>query len=160
MQPPASQVGVKRQRDLGRHRHDSTDDGEDYCPGVYSDTEHSEDEAVRPPRRKRCRASAATHTAGGTAPQQQTRPDRGDSLREAWRPPQRPRRQRSATHLSSSRELSLERDTETDRAPAATFEEWPLGDTVLKRVTMDGSPPTFMVQFPWDQCAENATSEE
>ena len=45
-------------------------------------------------------------------------------------------------------------------SPAATFEEWPLGDTVLKRVTMDGSPPTFMVQFTWDLCAEHATCEE
>ncbi|KAK4243485.1 hypothetical protein C7999DRAFT_44716 [Corynascus novoguineensis] len=25
---------------------------------------------------------------------------------------------------------------------------------------MDGSPPTFMVQFTWDQCVEHATSEE
>ncbi len=31
----------------------------------------------------------------------------------------RPRRQHSATHLSSSRQPSLERDTETDRAPTA-----------------------------------------
>jgi len=54
----------------------------------------------------------------------------------------------------------LERDTETDRTPAAMFEELPLGDAVLKRVTMDGSPPTFMVQFTWDQCVEHATSEE
>ena len=50
---------------------------------------------------------------------------------------------------------SLERDIEVDRTPAATFEEFPLGDAVLKRVTMDGSPPTFMVQFTWDQCAEH-----
>ena len=92
MQPPASHVGVKRQRDLGRRRHHDADDGEDYCPGVYSDTEHSEDDAVRPPRRKRRRASAATHTAGGTAPQQQTRPYRGDSSpREARRPSRRPK---------------------------------------------------------------------
>ncbi|KAK0655351.1 hypothetical protein B0T16DRAFT_451049 [Cercophora newfieldiana] len=73
---------------------------------------------------------------------------RGRPLRKRWR------------DLSSSREPTLERDTETDRAPAATFEEWPLGDTVLKRVTMDGSPPTFMVQFTWDQCAEHTASEE
>jgi hypothetical protein len=123
MQPPAGQVGVKRRRDLGRHQHDSTDDKEDYCPSVCSDTEHSENEAVRPPRRKRRRASATTPAAAGTAPQQQTRPDRSDSSKEARRPSRRPRRQHSATHLSSSRQPSLERDTETDRAPTATFEE-------------------------------------
>ncbi len=40
-------------------------------------------------------------------------------------------------------------------AEHATSEEWPLGDAVLKRVTMDGSLPTFMVQFTWDPCAEH-----
>jgi len=49
----------------------------------------------------------------------------------------------------------LERDAETDRTPAATFEEWPLGNAVLKRVTMNGSPPTFMLQFTWGPCAEH-----
>ena len=34
-----------------------------------------------------------------------------------------------------------------DSTPAATFEELPLEDAVLRRVTMDGLPPTFMVQF-------------
>jgi hypothetical protein len=29
-----------------------------------------------------------------------------------------------------------------------------------KRVTMDGLPPAFMVQFTWDLCAEHAASEE
>lgn len=49
----------------------------------------------------------------------------------------------------------LDRDAEADKTPTATFEEWPLGNAVLKRVTMDGSPPTFMVQFTWDPCAEH-----
>ncbi len=39
-----------------------------------------------------------------------------------------------------------------DSTPAATFEELPHGDAVLRRVTRDGSPPTFMVQFTWDFC--------
>lgn len=117
--------------------------------------EGSEDEALRPPRRKRHRASAATHTAGGTAPQQQTYPYRSDSSREARRLPRRPRRQRGATHPSLSRESTLERDTETDRTPAATFEEWPLGNAVLKRGTMKGSSPTFMLRFTWGPCAEH-----
>ena len=68
-------VGAKRQRDFGRRPHHNTNDGEDYSPGVYSDTEHSEYGAVQPPRRKRRRVSAATHAAGGTARQQQTRPE-------------------------------------------------------------------------------------
>lgn len=105
---------------------------------MCSDTEHSEYEAVRPPRRKRLRASAATHTARGTAPQQQVRPFRGASSREARRPTRRPRRQ-----------STLERDTEADRTPATTFDEWPLKNAVLQRVTIDGSPPTFVIQFSW-----------
>ena len=40
-------------------------------------------------------------------------------------------------------------------AEHATSEEWPLRDAVLKRVTTDGSPPTFMVQFTWDPYVEN-----
>ena len=75
IQPPTSHVGAKRQRDFGRRPHHNTNDGEDYSPGVYSDTEHSEYGAVQPPRRKRRRVSAATHAAGGTARQQQTRPE-------------------------------------------------------------------------------------
>ena len=145
VQPLASQVGTKRQRNLSRHRYYSTDDGEDSSPNVCSDTEHSEYEAVRPPRRKRRRASVATHAAGGTAPQQLARLYRGDSSREARRPTRRPRRQ-----------STLERDTEADRTPAATFDEWPLENAVLRRVTMDGSPPTFMLQFTWGgPCAEH-----
>ncbi|KAK3896370.1 hypothetical protein C8A05DRAFT_20635, partial [Staphylotrichum tortipilum] len=144
VQPPASQVGTKRQRNLSRHRYCSND-GEDSSPNVCSDTEPSNYEAVRPPRRKRHRASVATHAAGETAPQQQARPDHSDSSRDARRPTRRPRRQ-----------STLERDTGADRTPAATFDEWPLENAVLQRVTMDGSPPTCMLQFTWGgPCAEH-----
>ncbi|KAI3339716.1 hypothetical protein F4824DRAFT_35622 [Ustulina deusta] len=34
----------------------------------------------------------------------------------------------------------------------AVFEEWPLGNAVLKRVTVGGTT-TFQVQFTWDSCA-------
>ncbi len=146
VQSPASQVSAKRKRHLGRYRHCSTDDREDYYPSVCSNTEHSEDEALRPPQRKRRRASAATYTAGGTAPQQPTHPYYSDSSREARRPSQRPRRQ-----------STLERDAEADRIPAATFDEWPL-NAVLQRVTMDGSPPTFTLQFTWGLCTEHGAS--
>ncbi|RYP48549.1 hypothetical protein DL768_005588 [Monosporascus sp. mg162] len=76
--------------------------------------------------------------------------------REAQRSSRRPKRhgKRGVAH-PPSRESTLERDIETDRAPAATFEEWPLRDAVLKRVTMNGSPPNFMLQFTWGPCAEH-----
>jgi hypothetical protein len=50
----------------------------------------------------------------------------------------------------------LEKDAEVDGTPAAAFNEWPLENAVLKRVTIDGSPPTFSLQFTWGPCAEHA----
>ncbi|KAK4233638.1 hypothetical protein C8A03DRAFT_19323 [Achaetomium macrosporum] len=161
MQPSASQARPILQHPIGRRRLCDADDGEDYCPTVGSDAEYSEkDDVVRPPRRKRRRVSTVTVTTGRTASQRQTRPDRGDSLsREARRSSRRPKRQgkRGAAHPPSSRESTLERDPEADRAAAATFEEWPLGNAALKRVIMDGSPATFVVQFTWDPYAKHGT---
>ncbi|KAL2024960.1 hypothetical protein VTK56DRAFT_3659 [Thermocarpiscus australiensis] len=161
MQPSASQTRPILQRRIGRRRLRDADDEEDYCPTVGSDAEHGEkDDAVRPPHRKHRRVSTVTVTTGRTASQRQTRPDRGDSSsREARRSSRRPKRQgkRGAARPPSPRESTLERDPETERAAAAMFEEWPLGNAVLKRVTMDGSPPTFVVQFTWDPCAKHET---
>ncbi|KAF2962626.1 hypothetical protein GQX73_g10947 [Xylaria multiplex] len=56
-------------------------------------------------------------------------------------------RQRSGQHsvLSSpSSQKSID--------PKPVFEEWPLGNAVLKRVTVNGIT-TFQVQFTWDSCA-------
>lgn len=63
---------------------------------------------------------------------------------------------RSTARPPSPRHSTLERDPETDRDAVATFGEWPLGNAVLKRVTVDGSQPTFVVQFTWDPCATHA----
>ena len=49
----------------------------------------------------------------------------------------------------------MERDTETDITPAATFEEWPLRNAVLKRVTLNGSLTTFILEFTWNLYAEH-----
>ncbi|KAK3306820.1 uncharacterized protein B0T15DRAFT_552902 [Chaetomium strumarium] len=115
------------------------------CPTVDSDAEHSEkDDVVRPPHRKRRKVSAVTPATRGTASQRRTRPNRGEfSWREARGLSRRPKRQdkRGSTRPPSSREAALEstleRDPETDRNAIAMFEEWPLGNAVLKRVTMD-----------------------
>ncbi|RYP31679.1 hypothetical protein DL767_005592 [Monosporascus sp. MG133] len=42
---------------------------------------------------------------------------------------------------------------------SAKFEEWPLEDTVLKRVIMDGLV-TFQLQFTWDLCTESGTGHQ
>ena len=120
-------------------------------------TEHSEDDAIWSLRRKRRRVSAATCTAGGTAPQQQICHDGDSRSRDAQRSSQHPKRRhrrRSCNRLSSQGSTS-DRESETDEAPVAKFEEWPLGNAVLKRVTMGGAPPTFVVQFTWDPCANH-----
>ncbi|KAK4243538.1 hypothetical protein C7999DRAFT_44666 [Corynascus novoguineensis] len=58
-----------------------------------------------------------------------------------------PRRHgRSLCNPPSLQGSASEKESETDDAPATKFEEWPLGNTVLKRVTMDGAPATFVVQ--------------
>lgn len=68
---------------------------------------------------------------------------RGDSSsRKARTMSQRLRRQRSASHPPSSR-VSLERDNETDKPPIATFEEWPLGNAILKSVNNRRFPTHF-----------------
>ncbi|KAK4098798.1 hypothetical protein N658DRAFT_509238 [Parathielavia hyrcaniae] len=131
------------ERDLSRRRHRNTDGEEDYCPSVCSDAEHSEDDIVRPPPNKRRRGGTVIIATSGTASQQQARLSYSDASGGAQRLSRHPRRQRGAAYPPSS----PGEDIEMDSTPAATFEELPLGDAVLKRVTRDGSPPTFMVQF-------------
>ncbi|KAK0655337.1 hypothetical protein B0T16DRAFT_451038 [Cercophora newfieldiana] len=162
MQPSASQDSVEPQRDLDRRRHRDTD-GEDYRPIVGSDAEQSkdDDDVDRQPRRKRRRVSGTTLATSGTASQQQTRSCRGGGSPSgaAQRSSRRPKRRldRNLPNPPSSRRSALERESETDRAPVAEFEEWPLGNAILKRVTMDGSLPVFVVQFTWDPCAKHGT---
>lgn len=59
----------------------------------------------------------------------------------------------SAVLFKTSIRNGLERftDTQTLQVPAATFQEWPLRDAVLKRAVMNGVA-TFQVQFTWDPC--------
>lgn len=45
-------------------------------------------------------------------------------------------------------------EEETVKAPVAKFEEWPLGNAVFKRVTLNGVP-TFQLQFTRDPCPKH-----
>jgi hypothetical protein len=114
------------QRDLRCRRHRDTDE-EDYCPAVGSEAEHSDEDDVRRPLAKRRKVATVTVVTGGTD-SQQTRSDRGNpSPKEARGVSRRPKRRgkRSTSRPSSLWETTLERDAETDRDAAATFEEWP-----------------------------------
>jgi len=85
IQPSLSQAPVSPQRVIGPRRHRDTDDGEDYLPIEDKDAEHSQDNVVRPPRRKRRRVDASTLTTGGTATQQQTHQYRADPDHDKFR---------------------------------------------------------------------------
>ncbi len=115
-------------------RHHNADGGDNYHPNVHSNAEHSE-------------GYNTAVTTSGMASQRQTRPYRGDSSsEEAWRLPRRPRRQRGAAHPPSSRESTPESAAKADRATTTTFDQWPLRNVVLKRVTMAGLPSTFVLE--------------
>ncbi|KAL2017855.1 hypothetical protein VTK56DRAFT_1600 [Thermocarpiscus australiensis] len=134
IQPPTSQSRQKLHHSIGRRQRWGTDNGEDRSPIEDSVTEYDRDDIIRPPYRKRRGISTVTVATGRTASQRQTRPDRGDSSsRDARRSSRRPRRQgkRGAARPPPSRESTLERGSETDRAAAAAFEEWPLADAVF-----------------------------
>ncbi|RYP91653.1 hypothetical protein DL770_002219 [Monosporascus sp. CRB-9-2] len=157
IQLSASQDRVNLQHNIGRRQHCDVDDGEDYCPVVGSDTEHSKDnDGARPPRRKRRRISTSAPTTGGAALKRQTRLHCTSSRsRQAQEPSQRPKRrrsQRSIPNPPSSEGATLGK--ESVKAPVAKFEEWPLDDVVLKRVTVDGMT-TFQLQFGWHACTNH-----
>lgn len=62
-------------------------------------------------------------------------------------------RTRGIATPSSSSHQSSDRDSVTDRS-VARFEEWPLQDVALKRVTVNGVA-TFQLQFSWDRRADH-----
>ncbi|EGY23848.1 uncharacterized protein VDAG_05286 [Verticillium dahliae VdLs.17] len=62
-------------------------------------------------------------------------------------------RTRDIATPSSSSHQSSDRDSIADRS-IARFEEWPLQDVALKRVTVNGVA-TFQLQFSWDRRADH-----
>ncbi len=53
-----------------------------------------------------------------------------------------------------SQDSDSSEDNETVQVPAARFQEWPLGNAVLKRVVINGQA-TFQLQFTWDPCTND-----
>lgn len=72
------------------------------------------------------------------------------------------RRRKNTYHLSEGSEAEQEEDDDDDvqhrlkrrKASATMFEEWPLGDAILKRVTV-GEQSTFQLQFDWNPAVHN-----
>ncbi|RYP13401.1 hypothetical protein DL767_010759 [Monosporascus sp. MG133] len=155
MQPSASQGRIDLRPDIGGHR--NTDSKEDYRLVEDSVTGHGQDDDVVQPPRKRRKISASTpSTAYGTAARRQTRLRCPSSrLQQAPRSTQHSKRRRSQRNnpnpLSPNRPIP---GKETVKAPVAKFEEWPLGNAVLKRVTVDGVA-TFQLEFGWNAPANH-----
>ncbi|KAK4148590.1 hypothetical protein C8A00DRAFT_19606 [Chaetomidium leptoderma] len=158
MQPSSSQDQANLQHDIGHRRHCSPDDGAGCGPVEDSIAQHGQADDVTQPPRKRRGIRTSSPTTRGTAPEPQTRLHRAGSqspqarLRTSQRP--KPRR-RQGLRSSDVLDDRGEQESETDEAPVAKFEEWPLGNAVLKRVIMGDAPPTFVVQFTWDPYANH-----
>ncbi|RYP45617.1 hypothetical protein DL768_008054 [Monosporascus sp. mg162] len=124
VQPSDSQDRNSRRGNGGRH-----------CYANYED-----DYRPHPTRRRISTSILATH---GTATKRQPHPHcAGSRSQQVQRPSKRPKRrsQRSTPSPPSSGASTLEE--ETVKVPVAKFEEWPLRNAVLKRVTV-GEVATF-----------------
>lgn len=122
---------------------------EEYCPSLpevrrYDSGDDSEDEALH--RHKRQRVSRSPHVLTLSAPA------------SAWSSRQR-RSTRRTTHSPEERRISVcntERPIPSQatsgpseaRALLAKFEEWPVQDVLLKRIT-EGGRTTFQLPFEW-----------
>ncbi|KAH7309909.1 hypothetical protein B0I35DRAFT_440815, partial [Stachybotrys elegans] len=111
-----------------------------------ADMDDDSDGVCLPPSRptKRRKASPATaSTACRRSTRQKHRRNTSTSPRS---------RPATGLHRMPSPPYSLSSNNEAQvQIPAAKFEEWPLGEAVLKRITMNGSV-TFQLQFTWKPC--------
>jgi hypothetical protein len=161
-QPSASQDQVNLQHNIGRPRCDA-DDKENRSPIVGRVAKQGKDEdIVRPPPNKRCRVNTSASKTQRTAGKRQTRPHCTDSQSlHAQRPPptQGPGRRRSQRSISKQRSsVGSASGEDTAEAAFASFEEWPLEEAVLKRVSVDGKA-TFQLEFTWNPCTNHRRND-
>ncbi|KAH8659707.1 hypothetical protein BGZ61DRAFT_540043 [Ilyonectria robusta] len=79
------------------------------------------------------------------------------SLRDAAASVERPRRGRPSLRSRSTRSSQAMSDETEVRAVLARFEEWPLENASLKRITENGKT-TFQLQFDWTPCTNGQAS--
>ena len=113
--------------------------------GSYNNEEEDNEDDVKtsPPRKRRKAALPAQAAQKIASPRHHS----------GGYPRSRPRDTRTSLpgpHSSNTPHLGEDR-VESD---FATFEEWPLEDACLKRVTQSGGT-TFQLQFDWDSCKEH-----
>lgn len=122
--------------DKDRHpSNESSIDSDDEGADEFEDTDDNDDDYTgRPPRKRR------KNLSGSQVPKPQ------HSRLSGFRRPPHPY---GIYTPPSSQIYSDEEDAAG--APTAAFEEWPLQDAVLKRVT-EGGQMTFQLQFTWGFC--------
>ena len=137
---------------------DDSDDEKDYQPpiegGEGEQDKEEDDNDVRPTPRKRSKIDSPTHATLNSTFAQRLRPRGHISQTRKFQTPARgrgrPRRQTIPSPPSST-----SHDDQGSAEPAfAKFEEWPLENACLKRVTENGVT-TFQLQFSWDSCTKN-----
>lgn len=130
---------------------DDSDEEECEVPVGGSEGEHDrEHNGVRPPPRKRSNIHFPTFSALNDTLAQHPRLRHPISQKQKFQMPARgrgrPRRQTipspPLSHISHDDQGSAE-------SPSGRYEEWPLENVCLKRVTEDGTT-TFQLQFSWD----------
>ncbi|KAI0526159.1 hypothetical protein F5B22DRAFT_145947 [Xylaria bambusicola] len=109
------------------------------------------DDTCQPPSKRRKASSLARSTILGSAIQQHLHLDAAScSQRVRTSASGRKRFDRHGVLGLPPSRKSIDRKT--------VFEEWPLGNAVLKRVTVGGMT-TFQVQFTWDTCATHGRKD-
>lgn len=159
-QSDSSQDGPRRS--VGRRQHGNTDGEQHYRPPIEdSDGLYDEDvdDVIWPLQRKRRKLSPPSHTPLRMANGRKTCSDAAPGrLRQVQR--SGPDRKRSG-HRCIPSPLSSQSSSEegwTEEGPVAKFEEWPLPNAVLKRVTV-GGVRTFQLVFSWDSCANHGRQD-
>jgi hypothetical protein len=149
-------------------------------PGSDSDSDQDQDQAPQPPVYKGFHRpfganEIETDEDDGSIDQQ---PSESSRRQKAMRSPSSPVPRRSTRKKTQSASGNLSRrsylaagrygmpspphtytsdDEPRIETPTAKFEEWPLGQAVLKRINIDGSV-TFQLQFTWEPCDKNQGS--
>ncbi|KAB5513491.1 hypothetical protein GE09DRAFT_629412 [Coniochaeta sp. 2T2.1] len=118
-----------------------------------------EDDDICPPQRKRLKTSTPAQPTLGTSTGRRTRSSGGTSGSQQVQTsaPGRKRSGRRSIPSPPSSQCSTDEQVSV-QVPMAKFEEWPLEDVVLKRVTANGMA-TFQLQFAWDSCANHTRKD-
>ncbi|KAM5365752.1 hypothetical protein ACJZ2D_010821 [Fusarium nematophilum] len=137
--------GSAAYREDWRERH-----GDQDYEQVSTDEDENDDDEPRPRPRKRRKPAPPARTAPSSASSPRVRSRFALALPPPLRGTASARRSsRLCTMPTPSHSSSSQTGDDLDEAACATFEEWPLHDVCLKRVTEQGTT-TFQLQFTWD----------